>query len=286
MLGIVWKLLTFLGALLLILLGLALTLLLLILFFPVFYRLEGEKSSDTMRLVVKADWLFGCLRIRGGYPVPGRIKAKLLWHTLYDSGKKKTEEAADAEASAENEREKSRQTGRQTNPAERDETQTAVQTAETSEKEEQEAAGSTNEKNKHSEYTSDSVYDKIKAFRDKAAYYAALLQEEETKQLFSHTCFRCGKILKNIRPRRIRAELLFGTGEPDTTGYVLALYAIFSPMLGPKVCVTPDFTAAVLEGSLFAAGHVTGAALLFHACRILTDKKLRSFIDKMKAGRL
>lgn len=335
MLGIVWKLLAFLGVLLLILLGLALTLLLLILFFPVFYRVKGEKHGEDIRLVIRADWLFGCLRVRGSYPEPGRLKAKLLWRTLYDSEKKKAEKTGDAgkkesekegqfgeaqtskpqegqpqEAQTDNSQEgqpqeaqtdssqerqpREAQTdktqGGQSQEARTDNSQETQKPTENGSCSQEEADGeqkdrAADEKSAHGEYTSASVYDKMKALGDKAAYYAALLREEETRQLFLHTCFRCGKILKSIRPRRIRAELLIGTGEPDTTGYLLALFGMASPMLGSEVCVTPDFTAAVLEGSLFAAGHLTGAVLLFHACCVLFDKKLRGFIDKMKAGR-
>lgn len=297
MLGILWRLLALFGVLLLILLGLALILLLLILFFPVFYRLEGEKHGDVMRLVVRADWLLGCLRIRGGYPEPGRLRAKLLWHTLYDSGQKRAESADEAETKkAENAdgagrdgQGKGRQAG-QNDTQQQGQLQEASNQSETDSRKQEESDGEQktsgqNEKIDRGEYTSIPVYDKMKALGDKVAYYAALLREEETRQLFSHACFRCGKILKNIRPRRIRAELLFGTGEPDTTGYLLALYGIFSPMLGAKVCVSPDFTASVLEGGFFVAGHVTGAVLLFHACRVLFDRRLRSFINKMKAGR-
>ena len=111
------------------------------------------------------------------------------------------------------------------------------------------------------------------------------MQEENTAKLWKHVKLRLGKILKNIRPRHIRAEVLFGTGSPDTTGYVFGLYGILSPFLGPEVCVTADFTQAILMGHVDISGHITGAVLLWNTVKLLLDRKLHMFVKKMKAGR-
>ena len=134
-------------------------------------------------------------------------------------------------------------------------------------------------------YTIRSIYDKIKNIWENISCYIELLQEEETKQLFSHVIFRLGKILKNIRPRHIRGQILFGTGSPDTTGYAYGVYGMLSPFLGNKVLVTPDFSRAVLEGDIYVSGHITVFTILWNILRVLADKKLRRFINKMKAGR-
>ena len=134
-------------------------------------------------------------------------------------------------------------------------------------------------------YTICSIYDKIKNIWENISYYMELLREEETKQLFSHAFFRLGKILKSIRPRRIRGQILFGTGAPDTTGYAYGVYGMLSPFLGDRLLVTPDFTRAVLEGDIYIAGHITVFTILWNGLKVLLDKKLRKFIKKMKAGR-
>ncbi len=134
-------------------------------------------------------------------------------------------------------------------------------------------------------YTICSIYDKIKNIWENISYYTELLQEEETKQLFSHVIFRLGKIGRSIRPRRIRGQILFGTGSPDTTGYAYGVYGMLSPSLGRRLLVTPDFTRAVLEGDIYISGHITVFTILWNGLRVLLDKNLRKFIKKMKAGR-
>lgn len=134
-------------------------------------------------------------------------------------------------------------------------------------------------------YTIRGIYDKIKEIWENMAYYADLLKEEETKQLFSHVCFRLGKIWKSVRPRHIKADVLFGTGSPDTTGYAFGIYGMLSPSLGSTVNVTPDFTQKVLVGEFSVSGHITAAVILANGLKVLFDRKLKCFIKKLKAGR-
>lgn len=133
-------------------------------------------------------------------------------------------------------------------------------------------------------YTIWGIYDKIKKIWENITYYTELLREENTKKLFHHVCLRLGRILKSIRPRYIRADVVFGTGAPDTTGYVYGMYGMLTSFLGSKVLVTPDFEQAVLKGELSLRGHITVWVLLVNALKLLFDRKLHLFIEKMKAG--
>lgn len=130
------------------------------------------------------------------------------------------------------------------------------------------------------QYTIHSIYDKIKEIWNNISYYLELLQEEETRQLFSHIMLRTGKIIKSVCPRHIRADILFGTGSPDTTGYLYGAYCMISPALRADVCVTPDFERAVLEADFDISGRITVWVLAVNACKIALDKRLRRLIRK------
>ena len=54
------------------------------------------------------------------------------------------------------------------------------------------------------------------------------------------------------------------------------------PLLGSDVIVTPDFYEAVFKGSFYAAGHITIAVLIWHTIRVLFDKRLKLFLDRLK----
>lgn len=134
-------------------------------------------------------------------------------------------------------------------------------------------------------YTIQKICDKIREIWENLSYYVQLLQEENTVRLLDHVKRRLAKILKSIRPRHIRAEILFGAPSPDTTGYLYGIYCMFSPALGSGVSVTPDFTQALLQGEVDISGHITGAVLIWNALKLLLDRKLHLFVKKLKAGR-
>lgn len=365
MLDILLNILSVLGIALLVILALLAAVVLLVLFFPVTYRLQGRKDAENQELSVRLNWLFGFLRVRYTYPVPGVLTAKLLCFKLYrkelfadgkKKGPQKAGEKTDAnggQAQASGTMEASSPTGassplESSNPIEDShpiedlqhteasspietsrpieashsietsqpieasspieasqtiETSQAIEASQPTEEantskgqdeeagsgapEPEEAPGQKSrdgffEKIEKIKYTILNIYDKIKEIWKNISYYTALLQEEDTGRLFAHVKLRVFKILKSIRPRHIRADVLFGTGAPDTTGYAYGMYCMLSPFLGDKFLVTPDFERAVLEGNLKVSGHITVFVVLINAVRLLLDKKFHWFISRLK----
>lgn len=302
MLSILLKCLSILGIILLCLLGLLLAVLLLVLFFPVCYRISGKKDSETLLVSARAVWLFGLLRARYDYPEPGKPLVKLLWFNIFPKHVKKTgakKEKSKEEKTQEEKTqgEKDRAEAKQAEKAQEEKVQEEKAQEEKTQKKDAQASNPQGKDDslkifEKIKYTIHNIYDKIKIIwenisklRESLAYYAELFRDEETKQLFSHAVFRFGRILKSIRPRHIRANVLFGTGAPDTTGYAYGFYGMLSPFLGTEVLVTPDFTQAILEGDFYASGHITVFTILWNGLKLLLDKKLRIFIRKLKAGR-
>ena len=86
--------------------------------------------------------------------------------------------------------------------------------------------------------------------------------------------------MKSVWPGHIRADILFGTGSPDTTGYLYGAYCMLSPMLRADICVTPDFEEAVLRAEFDISGHIAVWVLAVNAGRIALDKRLWRLIKK------
>ena len=139
------------------------------------------------------------------------------------------------------------------------------------------------EKIKKIKYTIQGIYDKIKRIWENISYYTALLREEDTKEFFAHAMHVSGRILKSIRPRRIIADIVFGTGSPDTTGYLYGAYCVMTASIRNKAfLVTPDFERRIFQGEFDLAGHVCMGILLLNGLQLLMDKKLHIFIGKIK----
>ena len=329
MLGICLRVLTILGILLLILLLLAVGSVLLVLFFPLTYRIQGIRNPETFELTVRARWLFGLVRGGCKYPEPGRIRVKVLCFTLLDKGLSKEEEeekppkkrsASKRRKSGDSARDKkkgrsesrvvNRAEGRTESKAENkpegraeseprssaeneapQEDADHTEGAETSNTEDAagKAEGPSEEGSRNSEEglfgrlasklehktgkripieTVRALYDKIRKIWENISYYVQLLQEEETKLLLSDSMRALLKILRSMRPRRIRADIRFGTGEPDTTGYAYGAYCILSSAWGPGFLVTPDFEERVLEGELDLSGRITLWVMLVNGLKM------------------
>lgn len=123
------------------------------------------------------------------------------------------------------------------------------------------------------------VYDKIREIWENISYYIDLVQEEEIRLLLSDSLRSLGKILKSIRPRRIRGDIRFGTGSPDTTGYVYGGYCMLSPIWTRELGVTPDFEEKVLEGKFDISGRITLWVLLVNGL------KMYKLIRRLKAAK-
>lgn len=314
MLDVVWQILSVLGIILLVLLAVLTASVLLVLFFPVTYRAWGRKDAERTELSARANWLFGLMRLKYNYPEPGKLKVKALWITIYDSSAKK--ESTDQNTHPESITANISDGGKTVHPEESApmkntnvaQTFPEPQKKAVSEAAEQEQAESSQvwqqrtqqeeppesrrteqsflsrfyEKFDKIKYTIQTIYDKIKRIWKNISYYMELLNDKDMRLLLSHTKLRLLKVLKSIRPRKLEAEILFGTGSPDTTGYIYGIYGMLMPTLGPSVIVTPDFQNQVLEGHFDASGRIIMAALLWQAFRVAMDRRLRQIFHKLK----
>ena len=313
--SVVLKILSILGIILLVLLGIALTAVLLVLFMPVVYRGSGSAHADEYRASFRFRWLFGLVRGEFTYPEGGALRIKALWMTLYDSsGKKpdsgqvsksvtetraesvKTSDAAEnsqnvekaaGAAEASQDVKKAADAAEASQDAEKAADATkASQDAEkaTDAAKDSQDAAKPSQSGAEEQEPAEGLFAKLSALKKKLQPYLEIVRDEDNQALVRHVLGRLGRILKSIRPRVLRIEALIGLGEPDTTGYVYGACWAVKPFLGRKCCIiiTPDFEQKILEGEIFLRGHITGVVLLHHIIRVILDKRLWQLIDRLK----
>ncbi len=296
--SVILQILAVTGILILVILGLVLVFLLLVLFFPVRYRVFGKREGEDTIFKLRADWLLGVLRAKGDYPQPGRFTVKLLWLPLFDSAgkpakkQKKSKKASDRIPPEKNAGEKDPSKEERAAVADRQqESCTSVPKQEDPscpDSSGQEAYGEEAgilAKITKLKYTIQNLYDKIKEIWQNISYYVELLQAESTSQCLSRAKHRFGKILHHLHPRKCKADIVFGTGSPDTTGYLYGAFCMIAPQPGRNVAVTPDFADAVLSGQVRLAGRITLAVLVWNGLQMFLDEDLKTLIRKCKNGR-
>ena len=306
------QILRVLGILLLILLGLLLLALLIMLFMPVVYRGEGYIRPREKSFRFRARWLFGLVRAEFSYPETNALRVKLFLKTLVEiggrkaagtsdrpSGEAQPSEKSSGEEPAEGPQTSEKSSGEEPSggppPSEKSSGEEPSGGPQTSEKPSNESdseadgkAGAESEEKgpasgplRKIEKTAEALEDTLENVR----YYLDLLQDNDTQILLGNGLGRLLRILRGILPGKLSLTLQFGTGAPDTTGYLYGLYCMLLPALGKNTRVTPCFEEKCLEGELSFGGHVTGWVLVYHILAVLLDKRLRPLIHKLKHGR-
>ena len=132
------------------------------------------------------------------------------------------------------------------------------------------------------QYTIREICDKIKKITENIRYYTEVLKSEVFQAAFGVSRSQLIRILKAVRPKTCSINLKTGTGDPASTGQIVAFYGILYPFIGNGVCLQADFENKVLEGDLYIKGKITAFTFLFVAFRLYTDKNIRQLIQMLK----
>lgn len=90
---------------------------------------------------------------------------------------------------------------------------------------------------------------------------------------------------KQIHPRRMRGKVIFGTGDPCSTGELLGVLALFYAWYGNGVQIIPDFEQKRIEGNVSFRGRIRMITLICIAWRIIKIKMAESFYTNGRSGR-
>lgn len=295
---VILQILAVIGIVLLVLLALLILTVLAVLFVPIRYRASGEKEADKIEGVAAVSFLYPFLSFkwqRAGNENRWALRLlgiKLKGSPKVDKGKttepEKTEKGKPAEPEK-TDKGKAEETAQAAKPV-KEEKQPAtpnVQNAEAEDAARQAEETGTQKTDrvsseKKARFTISGLCDKMEKIRDNVEYYKERLTAEENRLFLKRTKERIFAVLKSIKPKVLTARVVCGTGSPDTTGYVCAVYGMLYPVIEDRISFTADFENKVLDGELSVKGKVRVATLVRHGIKILLDKQLKVFLKEMK----
>lgn len=85
---------------------------------------------------------------------------------------------------------------------------------------------------------------------------------------------------KQIHLRRMRGKVIFGTGDPCSTGELLGVFALFYAWYGNGVQIVPDFEQKRIEGNVSFRGRIRMITLICIAWRIIKNKDGRKLLHE------
>ncbi len=119
------------------------------------------------------------------------------------------------------------------------------------------------------------IYGKFKRLKE-------FLQDETTRQAFRAVKREAIRLLKHIRPRKIKGYLHFGFDSPCNTGKLYGFICMFYTVLPKNFLLQADFEQKVLEGDLLIKGRIQIYYLLIIALRLYRNDNLKQVMEKRR----
>lgn len=128
---------------------------------------------------------------------------------------------------------------------------------------------------------SSDISEKVSGISDK---YSEISNNPYNRAAISHIKNEIVNILKIIMPGKLKINLCFSTGSPDTTGIMLGVFAMFPIGYKNRWNIQPDFEADefYIKGNMDIKGYIFLYQFLAVAIRILFDKNCRRLYNNLK----
>lgn len=292
------------GIVLLALLLLLLLMVLVVMLSPIKYRLEGEKKAELCGSF-GVSWLFGAVKVDGGYTPAEqlKLKVKVLWFTLIGGEEKpkkekkpkqkkqakppkKQEEKPNAPAA-----EKKAEPKKEEPPAREKPRVEPQRMAEKQPKTIRRVQLSEIEEKPPTEDAENVLLDAEEAFftgeeAEKKEKIPPIVKELWSIEDKKGICKALGKLLqrliKGILPGDLFLKATVGTGDPSTTGYVLALAGVLTAKFGNDIQIRGDFTKATAEDiEVRVKGKIVLGKLVWAMLAFVLAKPVRKALWKM-----
>lgn len=297
----VFLILKIIGIILAVILGILLVGLLGAVFLPVKYRgsfIVEDEPEKKMTALLKASCLLHLVRAVFTYEKEKRLFVKVLFFTVYDTGRekkpsekkppkeKKDKKTKDTDVTEEDGEENEAET-RKVDSAKAEEHNRPKESP--GEKEETEESKKTKKKRGLKERISDILYtirdfcDKLKALKEKAGSYKELWQAEHTVRSRELLLRMLLYLAKHTKPDKLSGYLKFGFEDPSSTGYGMALYGILYPLWGSVLMVEPDFEHQVLQCDIRMKGKMKLFHFLVAAGKLWFSKDVKKVMRDFKA---
>ena len=281
-----------------------------------------RKVTEDVPIVaeVKVTWLLHILNVAFSYPKAAYVRVRLFCFTVFKTGqffgaasrsgteKERTEEQKVKEKKTEAQKAEQKAKEKKTEVQKTEEQQEIPENQQAEENTEKESAetkstetGETESGERESvwrkagrffrkllellgniRYTITGIYDKIRHVVNNIRYYIKIIKSDTFSSAWTVCSGQVFSLLKSIGPREVSGTLLIGTGDPASTGEVMAAYGILYPFIGNHIDIIPDFEQQIVEGDLLVKGKITVFKALKTAWILYFNRDLRRLIKLFK----
>lgn len=131
--------------------------------------------------------------------------------------------------------------------------------------------------------TFQNICDTIKTIKSNYDFYKNLWNQPQGKAAAGKAFEQVRYLLRKMKPIRIEGDVIFGTGDPATTGQAIGAIAAVYGFLPEKLHITPDFEEKKYEGNLHVKGRIRLIHVLVIAVKLILDKNVRYVVKKIQS---
>lgn len=123
---------------------------------------------------------------------------------------------------------------------------------------------------------------KSEVSRRKKEELLSLYREEDTKRAVSLLIRSIKRAVSHLLPKKGGGEVLFGAGDPAQTAKILEVLAVFYPVYGRVITVTPDFEEKTVRADLSVRGRIVLFYMALIAARLYLSKRVKHVVKRCK----
>lgn len=299
------------GMTLLIILGILLIVIMLILVVPVRYRIYAIKDEeDDIKVNVKVGWLLRFVTVTVDYYKELFYRVKVLFFTIKKSdnlkkikpkerkNQKKEEITNSSDDSVEQEEIEIKPYATESIPVKEDNFENTEEDIFTENNDESEIV---EDEEKISLFNKiciainkiidffvnigtkiEKIEVKIKEIFENTEYYIDAVNDERNRTSFKLIKDELGVVLNNIKPRKIKGFVHYGSLDPYNMGQVLTIYSILFPLIHDKIQFVSDYDRDIIEGNITIKGRITLAIVLYVFVKVYFNKDVKRMIKIFK----
>ncbi len=122
------------------------------------------------------------------------------------------------------------------------------------------------------------MVEKTKKVYKNLRYYIKVIQHPSMQPALKKIWKVTKKIIKSVRPRRIKADIHFGTADPASTMKVYGYYCMIYPFYGKQIHFTPYMDEKVFHIDAKVSGRVQVFPMMLAGWSLFADKHVRRMV--------
>lgn len=122
----------------------------------------------------------------------------------------------------------------------------------------------------------------FKNIKDAVGKFFKTITDENNKRFVKAVKNIIVRLLKDIKPDMIKADLVVGMEDPAATGILFGFIGIFTVIWPGKYHIIPDFEREILKGKIMIKGKIFNFILLKYIIEAIRNEDIKKVIQKSR----